>query len=207
MAAADGILVRPIAATDIRALVDLQKASLDGSVITQLGRGFLAAFHAAALEHPSSHALLAVAGGAIGGFALATVDVDAFNSHVKRRVFVPLLRSLAAPRGLPLMWRFARSLVEPQPEPQMPAELLLLVVDARYRRRGIGQRLLAEMEQAFVGDGVARYRVAVRSHLAVAKAFYMATGFEREQDLLVLGQPMTYLIKRIARQAPACPHR
>jgi hypothetical protein len=44
---------------------------------------------------------------------------------------------------------------------------------------------------------VSRYRVAVRSHLAAARAFYGATGFEPEQELRVLGHPMTYLTKKI----------
>ena len=199
----DAFVVRPISAADIDAIVDLQLAFLEGSIVTQLGRGFLSAFHAAALDHPSSRAFLAAdAHGAVGGFLLASVDITAFNSHVKRRVILPLVRSLLTPRGLPLTWRFARSLVETEPEPHVPAELLLLVVDARCRRRGIGQRLLADMEQALVSDGVSRYRVAVRSQLDAARAFYLAAGFQREQDLLVLGEPMTYLIKRVVPVNP-----
>jgi ribosomal protein S18 acetylase RimI-like enzyme len=187
-------------AADIAAVVELQRAFLDGSVVTQLGPRFLTAFYRAALGHPSSCAFVAAEpDGTIGGFALASLDVAAFNRHTKRRVFVPLAQALLTPRGLPLIWRFARSLAEYEPEPPMPAELLLLTVDARYRRRGIGHRLLAAIEQAFAHDGVTRYRVAVRSQLAVARAFYLATGFESEQEALVLGQPMTYLIKRVAR--------
>jgi hypothetical protein len=37
--------------------------------------------------------------------------------------------------------------------------------------------------------------VAVRSHLSVARAFYLATGFIPEQEMMVLGAPMTYLTK------------
>lgn len=198
--AVDDVVIRPMAAGDVAAVVELQLAFLDGSIVTQLGAKFLTAFHQAALGLGSSRAFVAAdPGGAIGGFALASLDVAAFHRHVKRRVLVQLLQALLTARGLPLMWRFARSLVEAEPEPHMAAELLLLTVDARYRRRGIGQRLLAAVEQAFARDGVSRYRVAVRSQLAVARAFYLATGFEPEQTLLVLGRPMTYLIKRVAR--------
>lgn len=196
----ESIVIRPMTPPDIAAIVDLQLAFLDGSVITRLGPGFLAAFHQAALGHPSSRAFVAAGPqGAIGGFALASLDVAAFNGHVKRRVLWPLVQALLTPRGVPLIWRFAQSLIEREPEPYMPAELLLLTVDSGYRRRGIGQRLLEAIEQAFARDGVARYRVAVRKQLAVARAFYLATGFESEQELLVLGQPMAYLTKRVAR--------
>jgi ribosomal protein S18 acetylase RimI-like enzyme len=192
------VTIRPMTAADIAAVVELQRAFLDGSIVTRLGPRFLTAFHQAALGHPSSRAFVAAEpDGALGGFALASVDVEAFNRHTKPRVFVPLAQALLTPRGLPLIWRFARSLMESEPEPYMPAELLVLTVDSRHRRRGIGQRLLEAVEQTFARDGVSRYRVAVRSQLAVARAFYRATGFETEQELLVLGQPMTYLIKRV----------
>ena len=200
MTQADDATVREMTAADIAAVVQLQLAFLDGSIVTQLGTRFLTAFHQAALSHPSSRAFVAAEpDGVLAGFALASLDVAGFNGHVKRRVFAALVQALLTPRGLKLIWRFAQLLIESEPEPYMPAELLLLTVDPRYRRRGIGQKLLAAIEQAFARDGVSRYRVAVRSQLAVARAFYLATGFEPEQELLVLGQPMAYLTRRVAR--------
>jgi ribosomal protein S18 acetylase RimI-like enzyme len=196
----DDVRVRPMTPADVPAIVELQRAFLDGSIVTQLGPRFLTAFHHAALEHPSSLAFVATeAGGAIGGFVLASLDVSAFNRHVKRRVFAALLGALVTPKNLPLVWRFSWSLVEAEPQPYVPAELLLLTVDANRRRQRIGQQLLAAVEDAFARVEVAQYRVAVRPHLAAARSFYLATGFESEQELPVLGQPMTYLIKRVAR--------
>jgi ribosomal protein S18 acetylase RimI-like enzyme len=196
----DEVLVRPMTPADVQAIVDLQRAFLDGSIVTQLGPRFLTAFHHAALEHSSSLAFVAAEpNGAIGGFVLASLDVSAFNRHVKRRVFPALAGALLMPNNLPLVWRFARSLAEAEPQPPVPAELLLLTVDARRRRNRLGQRLLAAVEAAFARVDVARYRVAVRPHLAAARSFYLATGFSPEQELPVLGQPMTYLIKHVAR--------
>jgi ribosomal protein S18 acetylase RimI-like enzyme len=155
--------------------------------------------HGVALDHPATIALVASdAGAAIVGFAIASLDVHAFNAHVKPRVLPALARALAAPRRWRLAFSIARGLTEPEPQPPIPEELLLLVVDARVRRRGIGQRLLAELETGFARSGARRYRVAVRSHLAVARAFYLALGFQHEQQLLVLGHPMTYLTRRVA---------
>lgn len=183
---------------DIARVVALQRAFLEGSIVTELGPRFLSAFHAAALSHPSTQAFVAVDGGEVTGFAVASADVGAFDAHVKPRVLWPLAQALMSPRGLRLGAGIARSLVEAKPEPHIPAELLLLVVDARQRRLGIGQRLVAALEEAFALDGISLYRVAVRSHLAVARSFYLALGFEPEQELIVLGRPMTYLTKRVA---------
>jgi ribosomal protein S18 acetylase RimI-like enzyme len=191
------ILIRPMSTADIPDVVALQVAFLEGSIVTELGAGFLARFHALALAQPSTLAFVAVQGPAIVGFAVSSLDVDAFNQWVKPRLLPSLLRSVAAPRQWRLWPSIARSVIDRAPQPPIPAELLLLVVDSRARRRGGGRRLVDALERAFSDAGVTRYRVAVRSHLEVARAFYLSRGFMPEQQRTVLGHPMTYLTKQV----------
>ena len=134
--------------------------------------------------------------GSIAGFVVASLDIHQFNRCVKPRVLTAVARSLASQRGLAFAWRVVRTIAEREPRPHIPAELLLLVVDARARRLGIGRRLLGALESEFRQHAVVTYRVGVRGHLAVARGFYEALGFEFEQKLPVLGEPMTYPIKR-----------
>jgi ribosomal protein S18 acetylase RimI-like enzyme len=192
------ITIRPMAATDIGAVTALQIAFLEGSIVTELGPAFLARFHAAALELPETLAFIACEGeGEIAGFAIASLDVRAFNAHVKPRVLPALARALLLPHHWHLIFSVIRGLIDAVPAPPVPAELLLLVVDSRARRRRIGHHLLTEIETALAARGVPQYRVAVRSHLQIARAFYRALRFEPEQELTVLGRPMTYLTKRV----------
>lgn len=184
---------------DIASVVALQIAFLEGSIVTELGPLFLERFHGAALGQPATIALVASdQREAVVGFVIASLEVHAFNRHVKPRVLPALVRTLLPPVRWRLIASVIRSAVEGEPQPYVPAELLLLVVDSRVRRRKIGHRLLVELEGALAARRVAQYRVAVRSHLAVARAFYQALGFAPEQQLTVLGQPMTYLTKRVA---------
>lgn len=184
---------------DIPQIVGLQVAFLEGSIVTEFGPGFLARMHAAALEEPATLGGVACdETGAVVGFAIASLDVHAFNRYVKPRVLPALVAALLRPRCWHLLPSAVRGVAEGEPQPYVPAELLLLVVDSRARRRGIGHQLLMELERALAANGVPQYRVAVRSHLEVARAFYRALGFEPEQELSVLGRPMTYLTKRVA---------
>ena len=188
--------VRPMTVADVDAVVKLQIAFLEGSLVTELGYVFLRRFHEASLAHESMRAFVAVdAGNAVLGFVQASADVHAYTSHVKPRVLTSLGLALLAPRRWRLIPHFAHAISDREPEPAMPAELLLLVVDAAARRQQIGRRLVSALEDVFLREHVSIYRVAVRSHLAVARAFYLATGFTPEQDLTVLGAPMTYLTK------------
>jgi ribosomal protein S18 acetylase RimI-like enzyme len=192
------IAVRAMSPADIGAVVRLQTAFLEGSIVTELGSGFLETFHAAALGHPSSRALVALDGAHLAGFLLASTDVHAFNRHVRSKIVWATASALLSPRRWRLVPSICRGLVEREPEPPIAAELLLLVVAASYRRRGIAKHLIASLHREFQREGIAIYRVAVRSHLTVARAFYLATGFEYEQELTVLGQPMTYLTYRVS---------
>jgi ribosomal protein S18 acetylase RimI-like enzyme len=190
--------IDPMSPADIPAVVGLQIAFLDGSIVTQLGSGFLTRFHALALAHESSRAFVARDwDDSIIGFALGSVDVQGFNKYTKPRVMTSLIRSILSPARIRLVGSLARMVTEGEPYPPIPAELLLLVVDPRARRRGVGGRLLDAMEGAFAVQRIPRYRVAVRSHLDAARAFYSALAFEHEQDRLVLGRPMVYLTKQV----------
>jgi len=188
--------VRAMSMEDIGAVIRLQIAFLQGSLVTELGASFLDQFHRASLQHPSMRAFVAVdSRSTVVGFVQASCDVHAFNQHVKPRVMGALARALAAPARWRLIPHFAHVLTDREPQPPMPAELLLLVVDASARRQQIGRALVTALEGAFAAERVSCYRVAVRSHLTVARAFYLATGFQPEQELSVLGAPMTYLTK------------
>jgi ribosomal protein S18 acetylase RimI-like enzyme len=191
------VSLRTMTMEDIDAVVALQIAFLEGSVVTELGVDFLKRFHGVALRHASSRALVATdAGGAVLGFVQASTNVHLFNNEVSRQVLLRLALSLMNPRRWRLAPQFVwHALTAREPQPAIPAELLLLVVDASVRRHQIGRQLVDALEKAFASEHVVLYRVAVRSHLTVARAFYLATGFVPEQELTVLGAPMTYLTK------------
>jgi len=193
--------IRPMAARDIPAVVQLQVAFLNGSIVTQLGPAFLTRFHAVALAHPASRGFVAELDGMIAGFALGSLDVHAFNAHMKPRILCAMITALLAPSRISLAVSLVRMVFEGEPQPTIPAELLLLTVDPRARRGGVGRGLLGALERSFREQGVERYRVAVRSQLVEAKAFYEALRFEHEQDRTVLGLPMTYLTKQVRASA------
>ena len=190
--------IRPMSRADVPAVIALQRAFLRGSIVTELGDCFLTRFYSAALGHSATRAFVAQERDIVG-FAMATINVNVFNRFVKPRVFWALGRALLSSRGLTLAPRFMRSIVERGPEPEIPAELLLLAlaVDERMRRQGVGRRLLAAVEKAFAREGLAVYRLAVRTHLDDARRFHVAVGFGAEQEMSVLGKAMTYLTKRV----------
>ena len=61
---------------------------------------------------------------------------------------------------------------------QGDAELLRIAVDKRYRRMGIGNKLMKDMISEFVEAGTDRISLEVRAHNLPAIALYKKYGFE-----------------------------
>ena len=149
---------RPTLPSDVTSIADLQTAYLKGSLVTEFGHRFLRRFHHISLTAPSTCAFVAVEGDVIVGFVLGTLDVHAFNARVKPRILGSLATALAAPRRWRLLMSLVRGIAEREPQPGIPAELLLLVVEAKGRRRGIGRHLLGVLEAAFSAGAPRRAR-------------------------------------------------
>ena len=188
----------PIVERDITEVIALQREVMPASIVTQLGSGFLHGFYRAALRHPSCVSAIArTAQGAVAGFMLATKDAQRFDRDVGRAVALRLLLALANPRRIALFPRFAAKVFETGPQASIPGELLLLAVAPEQRRQRLASALLQHMEESFHSTHLRLYRVAVRTSLTDARAFYRALGFQHEGDFTVLGEPMTYLTRQI----------
>jgi ribosomal-protein-alanine N-acetyltransferase len=63
------------------------------------------------------------------------------------------------------------------------AHLALFAVTPRYRRGGVGRRLLAWLEKCAVVAGIARIVLEVRAGNRGARAFYERLGYRKLADL------------------------
>jgi ribosomal protein S18 acetylase RimI-like enzyme len=187
--------IRTAGEDDLGAIVAIAGRELEPSLIVRLGPGFVRRLLALALRHPATSLLVAEDANEVVAFALATRDRHGFDRFLKPRL-VPVLTGalLRQPRLAPA---FFRSIVDGEPEPIIPAELMLLAVRADRQRSSLGSQLLDALEAEWRAAGVPRYRVSMRTELTAALEFYRQRGFVFEQERPVLGRPMTYLIKNL----------
>lgn len=187
--------IRAAGEDDIRPIVAIASQELGPSLVVRLGPGFLGRMLALALRHPVTSLLVAEDASEVVAFALATRDRHGFDRFLKPRL-VPVLVAalLVRPRLAPA---FLLSLVDGEPEPRIPAELMLLAVRADRRRKALASHLLDALEEEWRNTRITRYRVSMRSELTAAFEFYRRRGFVFEQERQVLGRPMTYLNKEL----------
>ncbi len=108
--------------------------------------------------------------------AFTEYGVDAFASRLRE----PGRRFLLAEHATALLG-FAESIVTPQeaPVPALAgAELVRLYVQPKAQRRGIGHRLLLEVERAVADAGLAALWLTAWEGNERARRFYAAQGYE-----------------------------
>lgn len=98
--------------------------------------------------------------------------------HADRRLLVAIEEGKVA--GL-----IAFQLLVPFERPEPQCRISTLVVDERYRRRGIAAALLAEAEEFARDRGCFRLEVTTRPTRAAAAALYERLGFEERPRRLV----------------------
>lgn len=84
------------------------------------------------------------------------------------------------------------------------AEICGFVVDASWRRRGLGRLLLATAEQWATDCGMARIRVRVRSDRNEARMVYGRQGFALEKAQVVFGKLLPAALPPAGTEAPDC---
>lgn len=124
--------------------------------------------------------------------AWSRAQIESALANPTLRLLTTLEEETETLSGLVLAQRVAADLVE----------IELVGVDPRWRRRGIGRRLLEELIWAEGRDGVDEFRLELAESNAAARSLYEAVGF------VVVGRRARYYpdgddALLLSRQAPA----
>lgn len=185
--------VAPMRSSDVAGVADLHIASLPGDFLASLGPEFLRTLYQGLITLPTTVSLIAIEDLSLAGFIVGALDT--------RRMFTQLLRrqgprlSLHVLRRVPYrpwLWLQAlEALTYPRKRRSgLPdAELVVLVVRAASRSRGIGRTLVARLNDELRPRGVTAYRVTTAADNADADAFYRGLGFRLEHTFVMHRRP------------------
>ena len=188
--------IRPARPDDTAAVAGLH-AEIATGFLPRLGTGFLRRLYRALIEWPDADVLVAEDRAGPVGLVAATGDTAAFYRFFLRRH--GLLAALAA---LPRLVRpsVLRRAVETLrygggETSTVPAELLAVAVSAEMRGRGVGGRLLAEMEACYRRRRLPSVRVVVGADNAASLALFRSAGFVDAGEVAVhAGEPSLELV-------------
>lgn len=174
-------MIRTAVERDIAQVVALHHAALRHTLNSRLGFAHLERIYTAMLHDRASIVNVATAADDIIGVVSATLDPASFKrrtlASIGRRDLLSTAAKLctnpAALRELLQSWRTERPVIW-NGQIITPA-LTTIAVDEKFRRRGLGEALIATIDRFFLQQGRRFYRLDTRSD--AARQFYKRTGF------------------------------
>ena len=188
--------IRPATPEDAPVVAGLH-AEIATGFLPRLGRGFLRRLYRALIEWPGADVLVAEDQAGPVGFAASTADTPAFYRYFLRRhglfaafaAFPRLVRPSVMRRALETL-RYGGG-----DSSTVPAELLAVAVSAEVRGRGVGGRLLAEMESCYRRRRLPSVRVVVGADNTASLALFRSAGFVDADEVAVhAGEPSVELV-------------
>ncbi|SRR6266487_529009 len=77
------------------------------------------------------------------------------------------------------------------------AELIVISILKQYQRKGLGRKLVFQLERNLLSHGIKTYKVSVNATNSAAHAFYTSVGFKKHSEFTLYGKKLNLLIKQI----------
>lgn len=213
-----GFRVRDVCKDDVNEIARVHCLSFPDRTLIQLGSEAVRRYYAFLLEEfPRAKVICAVAeGGAVAGFCFAGSFSGSFSNFIRLNFGFLIIKVLTRPWLVfsPLMWELAKPVLKVtkwmihhrREEPSVSVissealleidreqwGILAIAVDPAFQRRGVGDLLMAAVEEDAIGRGVVKMDLSVHVENQPAVRFYEKLGW---QKLLVSGQWNGKMIK------------
>lgn len=175
--------MEPLRKEFLEEVIRIHRAGLGYTLNSQLGSHHLAYLYEVMGADPECYVGVAVLDGKPAGVISATKDAGRLKSRILRtmplgRAILTAGRLLYQP-SLILEWVKEASIARPviYEGQHVKAVLTAIATHPDFRARGIGKRLIQELEGFLTRHGVACYRLDTLATNAGARAFYAKLGF------------------------------
>ena len=203
--------IRLATRADIPALAEIHTEGMPRDFLVRLGRAFQTrVLFPTMLEAPGSRVYVAEGGGEVLGFLVARRGFAGLVSEMgARHPGWFLTACLGATLRRPSLLRHAVSALAQlrtrgaQPDEPDAAELFLMAVDRRARRRGVGRALVEHSAAQLRADGITGYRVLLHADNEPANRLYETSGFAERKVYRFAGDLWHERERKLAQTADA----
>ncbi len=177
---------RPATTEDAKAVARLHYDNINTGFLPSLGIGFLKELYVSMISHDGAHVIVAEDRYGPIGYVSGVSNVGRFYKHfIKTRALRAALAAL--PRLIrPSAWRKAwETLTYDGGHQETKAELLSMAVSSSYQRRGLGQKLVHRLLDAFETSDELKVKVVVGADNTPARGLYESSGFVEQAKIEV----------------------
>ena len=182
--ARSGILLRPLVASDLKSVVNVHLAAFRSAAMSLLGADVVEKYYEWHLHGPHAVACIAATlDGELAGFSVV-VSGAKLKDFIRLNVLGLLWSIVRHPTvfkhaGFPgRLSQGIRSMWEAREVKAGTARLLVIAVEPKYQRLGVGSSLLAASEMAAKKVGTEEIRLTVHLDNIGARTFYFRNGWD-----------------------------
>jgi ribosomal protein S18 acetylase RimI-like enzyme len=170
------------------------------SFITSFGREFLYQIYRGILEYRLGFFIFANSNSKLEGFILGCTDSTKLISIVVKKIWI--FSKLIIPallRNPRFIGKLVSTILYPQIERvKTKGELLVIVVEARCRSKGIGSTLVEKLDDEFSKRGIQEYKVAVHREMTKSNDFYFKKGMKLSKTFNLYNTQWNIYLKNIS---------
>lgn len=196
--------VREVLKEDIDQVVEVHKASFQGFFLTELGDHFLKVYYDCVRKDSKGVLLGFYENGQLYGFAAATTLSRGFNKHLikKNMAVFSLIGVRLLLTKIPALIRLFKNFSKRDStykDTGEYAELLSIGVSAKVQGKGIGKKLLIELEKVMKAKGCQKLSLTTDyKNNEKAIGFYNSLGYSKLYDFIAYPDRQMYrMIKSI----------
>ncbi len=183
----DNIIIRPICRENCEQVARLHKTNIQVGFLSILGVSFIKLIYQSMVDSDTAFCIVAEDNKNIVGFISGAVNLSPFFKKFIKRNFLKanilLFPKLMKPENIRKIFNI---LFYPNKTSGLPdAEFLSLVVDERYRVKGLARILINELIKNFKERGINRFKQLVTSKLTLYDKFYEIMGAQFHSEITV----------------------
>jgi ribosomal protein S18 acetylase RimI-like enzyme len=187
--------------SDLDKLVRIHYSELNSDFLPSLGINFLRLLYSDLLALSGVYVVVYEDGGYVKGFIVGSKNFERdFNEIIKKGFIKYFLSILPQILKRPLMLKnLVETLFYPKKEGlELPvSELVVIAVSGKSHRKGIGRKLVLELEKKLSKENVKKYKVSANKNNYVANQFYKSLGFKKHSDFFLYGKIVNLYLKKI----------
>lgn len=191
-------MIRTATLHDVQAISRIHRNELEGDFLPSLGINFLEEFYRILVKNPKIKTFVVYDKSEIKGFIVGTVDTNSVFSSIKSKKGIKLgVYLLIALVNKPLIVKnILQTLFYKGINFPVKAELVVIAVKKNFQNKGLGRKLINNLEVYFRSKGIREYKLTVKQDKKALK-IYDHLGYKRRSSFSLYGSKWYLLTKKI----------
>lgn len=189
------MILRPLTPADAPLVAAMHRETQPGTLLSDLGQGFLTIFYEDLASAPTSFGVAAEDNGRLVGYTTAVISTGGlFTGLLKRQRIRVVLAAIGAILRRPgLVPKLIQAILYPTQEGAGPnePEWLTLAVLPQYRRQGLASQMFGQIKEACRARGYRRINAVVDNANVPSTKMVLSLGFQPRGETIVSGRKMT----------------